>query len=158
MATIIMATNVTAIPLSMEAINTKIAIYAVAAFVAVIAWMLLQARSLNLPDGPRGLPFVGSMFSMDSSKLLHLKLTEWADVYGDVYSYMMGRSPVIVLNSTKAINDLFVKRGNKYSSRPKASNQASIITQNARIVAIPYNDQWRVSLSVSHIEETIVTK
>ncbi len=131
----------------------KIVIYAVAAFVALITWLMLQNRAMNLPDGPRGLPFFGKMFSIDDGTPLHLKLTEWAHKYGDFYSYMMGRAPVIVLNSHQAINDLFVKRGNKYSSRPKGSNQASIITQNARIVAIPYGDQWRVSHSVSYDQE-----
>lgn len=144
-----MATNVTTMSPFAETVNPKIAIYAVSAFVALIAWLILQDRALNLPDGPRGLPLFGNMLSVNDGTLLHLKLTEWSHKYGDFYSYMMGRSPVIVLNSHQAINDLFVKRGNKYSSRPKTSNQASIITQNARIVAIPYGDQWRVSLPFS---------
>lgn len=140
-----MATNVTTMSPSLDTVDTKIAIYVVGATVALIVWLSLQDRSRNLPDGPRGLPLLGNMFSMNDGTLLHLKLTEWSHKYGDFYSFMMGRSPAIVLNSPQAINDLFVKRGNKYSSRPKASNQASIITQNARIVAIPYGDQWRVS-------------
>jgi len=153
-----MATNMTTISPSMEPVNAKIAVYAVGAFVALIAWLMLQDRALNLPDGPRGLPLFGNIFSMKDGTLLHLKLTEWSDKYGDFYSYMMGRTPVVVLSSPEAINDLFIKRGNKYSSRPKASNQASIITQNARIVAIPYGDQWRVSHSIPYVQETIITK
>lgn len=153
-----MISSVTAMLSSVETINTRVLIYAVGAFILLIAWLLRKNRALDLPDGPRGLPFFGSMFSLNDGTLLHLKLTEWAHKYGDFYSYMMGSSPVIVLNSPQAINDLFVKRGNKYSSRPKASNQASIITQDARIVAIPYGDQWRVSLSLIAEEIVIVTK
>ena len=132
----------------------KLTVYLACFFVACITWMLLRGRQKNLPDGPRGLPFFGTMFSMGDT-LLHLKLTEWSLKYGDFFSYMMGQSPVIVLNSAEAINDLFVKRGSKYSSRPKASPQSELITQNARIVAIPYGDQWRVgSTRTSHRQPT----
>lgn len=144
-----MATNVTTISPFVETINTKVVICTAAAFVAFIAWLILQDRTRNFPDGPRGLPLLGNMLSMNDGTLLHLKLTGWSQKYGDFYAYMMGRAPVIVLSSHQAINDLFVKRGSKYSSRPKASNQASIITQDARIVAIPYGDQWRVSYAFS---------
>lgn len=138
-----LASNATAMILPVEMDSAKLPIYFACFFVASVTWLLLRGRQKNLPDGPRGLPFFGTMFSMGDT-LLHLKLTEWSLKYGDVFSYMMGQSPVIVLNSAEAINDLFVKRGSKYSSRPKASNQADLITQNARIVAIPYGDQWRV--------------
>src|SRR4051794_32277696 len=107
-----MAPGITNILSSMETINTRVLVYAVGALIFLIAWLLRKNRRVNLPDGPRGVPFFGSMFSLNDGKLLHLKLTEWAHKYGDVYSYMMGRSPVIVLNSPQAINDLFVKRGN----------------------------------------------
>ncbi|KIW12238.1 hypothetical protein PV08_09514 [Exophiala spinifera] len=146
-----MATNVTTTVSSpVDTGSTKITIYTIGAFVALTAWLILKDRSLNLPDGPRGLPLVGNMFSMNDGTLLHLKLTEWSRQYGDFYCYMLGRAPVVVLNSPQTISDLFVKRGNKYSSRPRVSNQASIITQDARIVAIPYGEQWRKHRKAFH--------
>lgn len=140
-----MALNVTAAPPDMDTDYTKASIYLSGALVGLVAWAFIKGRGSNLPDGPKGLPLFGSLFSIGDT-LLHLKLTEWSYKYGDFYCYMMGQAPMVVLNSHEAINDLFVKRGGKYSSRPKASNQANLITQNARIVAQPYGEQWRVRI------------
>jgi hypothetical protein len=60
--------------------------------------------------------------------VLHFKLTEWSRQYGDMFAYRICQAPVIVLNSPEALQDLYVKKGQIYSSRPWASNQASLIT------------------------------
>lgn len=137
----------------MDTNNTKLTVYVIGALAAIIGLLFLKDRARNLPDGPPGLPIVGNMFSMGDG-LLHFKLTEWSRKYGDFFSYRMGRAPVFVLSSPQAFQDLFVKRGAKYSSRPTASNQATLITQNARIVAIPYGDQWRVSGWISSLDSS----
>lgn len=127
----------------MDSFSLKLVAYLVGSLAGFITWTILKDWASNLPVGPPGLPIVGNMFSMGDA-LLHFKLTEWFHKYGDFYCYKIGRNPVIVVSSPEAVNDLFTKRGGKYSSRPKLSNQASLITQNARIVAQPYGDQWRV--------------
>ncbi|PCH35538.1 cytochrome P450 [Wolfiporia cocos MD-104 SS10] len=47
----------------------------------------------------------------------HLKLLEWAQEYGEIFSLRIGPQPVIVLNTAKAANTLMLERGAKYSGR-----------------------------------------
>ncbi|KAK3113062.1 hypothetical protein LTR53_010019 [Teratosphaeriaceae sp. CCFEE 6253] len=82
------------------------------------------------------------MFDFGDSHLHH-KLTEWSQTYGDFFSYTMAQSPVIVLSSPEVLSDLLLKRGQKYSSRPRSSAQASLMTQDARIVQLPYGERFR---------------
>ncbi|KAK4508173.1 hypothetical protein PRZ48_001911 [Zasmidium cellare] len=107
-----------------------------------------QAR--NLPNGPFSLPLVGTLALFRERKMFHIRLRDWAYQYGDFFHFKIGRSPVFVLSSPKAINDLLIKQGSVYSSRPRLSNQASLITQNSRIVALPYDDQWRKQRKLYH--------
>jgi hypothetical protein len=129
--------------------TNSVGLFIIATFVVTI-YYYLQKQSQRLPNGPSGVPLLGNILDLRGS-LLHFKVTEWSRRYGDFYSYKIGQSPVIVLSSPSAIHDLFVKRGKKYSSRAKASNQAAIITQGARIVNMPYGDQWRVCVNVTSL-------
>jgi hypothetical protein len=97
----------------------------------------------NLPNGSPGLPIFGNIFDFRGT-VLHFKLTEWSRQYGGIFAYKVGQAPVVVLNSPEALQDLYVKKGQIYSSKPRVSNQASLITQGARIVNMPYGDLWRV--------------
>lgn len=103
----------------------------------------------DLPNGPPGFPIFGNVFDFRGS-ILHLKLTEWSRQYGDVFAYRIGQAPVVVLSSPEALKDLYLKKGQIYSSRPRTSNQASLITQGARIVNMPYGDLWRVCHFLAH--------
>lgn len=107
-------------------------------------WALLWLRQRRqLPDGPLGLPLFGNFFDL-RGQILHTKLTKWSEKYGDVFSYMIGQRPVVVLSSPESLEELCVRRGNIYSSRPRTSKQADICTRNARIVNMVYDDKWRV--------------
>jgi hypothetical protein len=139
----------------MDSLFSKLAVYLFLSLMVSFLLYTLTNRSRNLPNGPSGLPIFGSMFDLRGS-LLHLKLSEWSHQYGDVFAYKMGQSPVIVVNSPEALNDLYVKRGQKYSSRPRVSSQATLITQGARIVNMPYGDQWRVRVISESFEMTIL--
>lgn len=130
---------------NMDPANARFVLYLLVSLCISILLYAFSNRTHNLPKGPPGIPFFGNIFDVRGGPL-HFKLTKWATQYGDFFSYKIGRTPVIVLSSPEAINDLFVKRGQKYSSRPKASNQAALITQEARIVNMPYGDKWRVRL------------
>ncbi|OAP58986.1 hypothetical protein AYL99_06283 [Fonsecaea erecta] len=99
----------------------------------------------NLPDGPDIL-----VPDKDRRSKLHIYLTPWVKTYGDVFSYKMGRSTAIVLSSAQAIEELLVKRGHIYSSRPTSSPQADIITGKARIVNMPYGEEFRKHRKIIH--------
>ncbi|KIW15247.1 hypothetical protein PV08_05292 [Exophiala spinifera] len=133
----------------MDPVSTRYALYLVVFLFIFVLLYNFSSRTYNLPKGPPGLPFFGNIFDLGDGPV-HFKLTKWASQYGDFFSYKIGRTPYIVLSSPEAINDLFVKRGQKYSSRPKASSQAKLITQEARIVNMPYGENWREHRRVIH--------
>jgi hypothetical protein len=112
------------------------------------AYQTNSKRSGNHLDGPKSSFLVGNMLDVNVPYLPGL-LTEWSRRYGDFYAYTMASTPVIVIGSLESMNDLIVKRGQKYSSRPKTSPQAALITQNARIINTQYGAQFRVSTPFS---------
>ncbi|OAG41018.1 hypothetical protein AYO21_04860 [Fonsecaea monophora] len=99
------------------------------------------------PDGPRGIPLLGVL--PDKKLTLNQQLTKLVPRYGDFFSFNMGRSKVLVLSSPTAIEDLIVKRGQKYSSRPSPSPQAKIIA-SARMVQLEYGDEFRKHRKIIH--------
>ena len=54
-------------------------------------------RSIRDLPGPSGLPLLGNLLQLDLGRL-HQVLEGWADTYGQVYVYRMGRSPVVVVS------------------------------------------------------------
>ncbi|KAF2101147.1 cytochrome P450 [Rhizodiscina lignyota] len=133
----------------MDTSNSKFTIYILFSLLIIFVLYIASNIARNLPNGPPGLPIFGNIFDFRGS-LLHVKLTEWSQQYGDVFAYKMGQSSVIVLNSPESFNDLFIKKGQKYSSRPRASNQATLITEGARIVNMQYGDLWREHRKIIH--------
>ncbi len=118
---------------------------------ALIVYICFKpANRGKLPDGPRD-----PILPKDLRQKLHIHLATCAKTYGDFFSYNMGRSRVIVLSSVQAIEELLVKRGQLWSSRPTSSSQADLITGKARIVNMPYGEEFRVcrlSTSVKHCQ------
>ncbi|KAJ4942813.1 hypothetical protein JOQ06_005325 [Pogonophryne albipinna] len=74
-------------------------------------------RSGSFPPGPRGLPIVGNMFSVDYQRA-HESMTELAGTYGDVYSLRMGQSWMVVLNRFEVLREALVTQGDSLSDRP----------------------------------------
>ncbi|XP_061187092.1 cytochrome P450 1A2-like [Saccostrea echinata] len=63
------------------------------------------------PPGPKGWPIVGVVFEVDISKL-HLKLYEWAQMYGDIFQFHLLGEKFVVINSIDILRDLFLKEPN----------------------------------------------
>ncbi|KIW28517.1 uncharacterized protein PV07_08176 [Cladophialophora immunda] len=114
--------------------------------VALVVYLAFRPNTKdNLPDGPGVL-----LAEKDRRSKLHIYLAPCAKTYGDFFSYKMGRSTAIVLSSVQAIEELLVKKGHIYSSRPTSSPQADIITGKARIVNMPYGEEFRKHRKIIH--------
>jgi hypothetical protein len=114
--------------------------------VAIILFSANRSRNQNLPDGPKGIPFIGVL--PDKKLLLHQQLASYVPRYGDFFTFNMGRSKAIILSSPTAIEDLIVKKGQNFSSRPSSSSQAKIVAQD-RLVQMEYGDLFRVSYAAT---------
>ncbi|XP_061187828.1 steroid 17-alpha-hydroxylase/17,20 lyase-like [Saccostrea echinata] len=63
------------------------------------------------PPGPKGWPIVGVVFEVDISKL-HIKLYEWAQIYGDVFQFDLLGQKFVCINSIDILRELFLKEPN----------------------------------------------
>ncbi|OQU97105.1 hypothetical protein CLAIMM_03094 isoform 2 [Cladophialophora immunda] len=120
--------------------------YLTFALFAVVLYLSLGLKSQG-PDGPRGIPLIGVL--PDKKLTLNQQLTNLVPRYGDFFSFNMGRSKVVVLSSPTAIDDLIIKRGQNYSSRPSSSAQAKIIAEG-RLIQMEYGDEFRKHRKVIH--------
>ena len=80
----------------------------VAVIVALIFWFMkrLLSRRFSLPPGPPSIPLLGAMPLIDSSDALRT-FNKWADRYGKIYHFMMGRHDVVVLNDLGLCREIF---------------------------------------------------
>ncbi|XP_029285242.1 cytochrome P450 2J2-like [Cottoperca gobio] len=74
-------------------------------------------RSGSFPPGPRALPIVGNIFTVDY-KRTHESMTQLSERYGDVYSLRMGQVWMVVLNRLKVLKEGLVTQGDSLADRP----------------------------------------
>ncbi|KAI0309616.1 cytochrome P450 [Amylostereum chailletii] len=88
-------------------------------FLLLFACMFRFTRRERIifPPGPKPLPFVGNLPHLPKVEAW-LKHMQWAREYGDITSFKVFNTVIIVINSTRVAKDLFEKRGTIYSDRP----------------------------------------
>ncbi|KAI3615566.1 cytochrome p450 [Moniliophthora roreri] len=119
----------------------------VGAFVLVLIWLLSKVlktgrREQHLPPGPPTLPIVGNLHVLPAESP-HVKFTEWARTYGDIYSLKIGPRTMVVVSSMEAAKELMDKRSANTSDRPP-SHMVDRITNGMSLFMLPYADTWRV--------------
>ncbi|KAH6718400.1 cytochrome P450 [Leptodontidium sp. MPI-SDFR-AT-0119] len=125
-------------------------------FLVVIAYALCTPSKPKLPSGsklppgPPGKPFVGNLPDIPPAHSW-LKFKEWADKYGPLFRLkLMGRN-MIVVSTEKIANDLLRERGTIYSSREQLPMAAQLMSQNLRLLFIPYGDLFRRLRKLMHV-------
>ncbi|OCH93697.1 cytochrome P450 [Obba rivulosa] len=100
-----------------------------------------QYRDLALPPGPKRLPLIGNVLDVPTEQ--HWKTyAEWTQKYGDViYLQVFGQS-IIVLNSVKAVVELFEKRSVNNSDRPH-SEMVALMGFDWAMGSLRYGQWWR---------------
>ncbi|KAF4580754.1 hypothetical protein EYR38_003040 [Pleurotus pulmonarius] len=120
-------------------------IYLVAfAFVlALVGLKRWRGNRLPLPPGPKGYPIVGNLFDMPSDHQW-VKYYDWSKKYNSdiIYLNVLG-SPIVVLNSYKAANDLLGVRSSLYSDRPLSTMLNELLGWKTLMSFLPYGHAWR---------------
>ncbi len=75
----------------------------------VTAGARTTGRALTTLPGPRGLPLVGNLFQLKVTQLPTI-LEHWADTYGPLYTFRLGRKPVVVLAAPDLIQAVLRQR------------------------------------------------
>ncbi|KAJ7733289.1 cytochrome P450 [Mycena metata] len=123
-------------------------------FALLLAGLLVRFRRrrarLPLPPGPKKLPLVGNLFGIPSTFQWETYM-QWSKIYkSDIIHLDVAGSPIIVLSSMEAVNDLLEKRSSIYSDRPSAAIMMELTGWDFLIGAMRYGEYWRSHRRLSH--------
>lgn len=147
--------NIEAIPLSpvllkLLFIFTSPVLFILAAYFFIVPNVLKDSRRRHLPPGPKGLPFVGSMFDLADTELVRDKAIAWRKQYGDIFYTKIGGADYVWLSSPKVVKDLMDKKSSVYSSRAPAPLAQDVASAGRRQLFMPYGPRWRSIRKHSH--------
>ncbi|CAE6446806.1 unnamed protein product [Rhizoctonia solani] len=101
-----------------------------------------RRKPSRLPPGPPGLFLFGNALEIRKAPFLWVKLDEYAQSYGGIFTFhLLGRSTV-VLNAPNAGIDLFEKRAANFATRPTI-HMADLCRWEDAILFIPYGPRLR---------------
>jgi cytochrome P450 len=76
----------------------------------VVYWVITRKRDdPRLPPGPKGYPLLGNIMDIDTD-YMHLKLTEWAKEFGDIFSIKLFGTRAIVISSPELIRETLITK------------------------------------------------
>ncbi|KAI0703469.1 cytochrome P450 [Cytidiella melzeri] len=121
-----------------------------AVLAGLITWASLSyLRSRHEPPGPPRLPFLGNVLQVPK-QMPWYQFTEWTKKYGPIFSLDLLGQRVVVLNTHEMAADLFDRRSNIYSDRPRIIMAGEILAGNAFIGFLRYGNLWRRMRRASH--------
>ncbi|KAL3676148.1 hypothetical protein R1sor_026096 [Riccia sorocarpa] len=85
-----------------------------AILVLLLVHRIFQKR-LKLPPGPRNLPIIGAMLSLD--KEMHKSLAKHAEKYRPLLYFRLGALPMLAVQSAEVAEELFKQRDLDFASR-----------------------------------------
>ncbi|KAI0028104.1 cytochrome P450 [Vararia minispora EC-137] len=123
-------------------------IFVVGLVISLVHWISSshRRRGLSLPPGPRGVPIIGSLFSVPRANECII-YRDWGLKYGsDLIHFGVFGTHTIVVNSAKATKDLFSDRSALYSdryARTLALTRLHSLGFNWALVFASYGPRWR---------------
>ncbi|XP_045157633.2 cytochrome P450 2B19-like [Mercenaria mercenaria] len=75
---------------------------------SLICYLWIKQNNSNIP-GPTGLPFLGSVFSVNPEKM-HLSFYKWALKYGTIFKIRICGKTIIVLNDFDLVRKVFAEK------------------------------------------------
>ncbi|KAK0469876.1 cytochrome P450 [Desarmillaria tabescens] len=120
---------------------------------ALFLWVVLRlkrigSREPGLPPGPPTVPLLGNLHIFPA-EYAHYRFTDWARIYGDIYSLKVGPGTVIVITSAAAVKELMDKRSASTADRPP-NHMADVVAGGSNMVLSRYSDVWRVLRKNAH--------
>ncbi|KAF9260440.1 cytochrome P450 [Marasmius fiardii PR-910] len=111
-----------------------------------------RRRASQLPPGPKGLPILGNLLQLraTANELPWITYNNWAEIYGDVFTFNVLGSRTVVLNSYKVIVDLLERRSYNYSDRPWQQMLHELLGWGWILSLMPYGDSWRLHRRIFH--------
>jgi hypothetical protein len=98
-------------------------------------------RTRPYPPGLHPIPLIGNLHQIPRKNQWRT-FKKWYDIYGPIISVYIGQRLMIILGSNDWAQDLLVKKGSIYSSRPGYVSDG-VGSGDFHVVALPYGQQWR---------------
>ncbi|XP_070556104.1 uncharacterized protein [Ptychodera flava] len=119
-------------------------------FMVLVAFVLIAAlwsmrRPAGLPPGPRGFPFIGNIFDMSGNPMQ--TMSDFAKIYGDMFSLKIGLRNIVVLNNVKVVREALVKKQDGLDKRPWLYS-TDLLTEGGQ--DITNGNKWKTMRKFGH--------
>ncbi|KAH8693657.1 putative cytochrome P450 [Talaromyces proteolyticus] len=115
----------------------------------VYALLTVGHRDPRYPPGPPTLPFIGNLHQLPT-KHIYLKLTEFAKIYGGLYTLKFGTGTVAVITDRRIVRELLDRKSSTSSARPASYITQKIISDGDHLLTVPYGQYWRTARRTIH--------
>ncbi|KAM5164233.1 uncharacterized protein ACMZJ9_006735 [Mantella aurantiaca] len=110
-------------------------------FVAYVYGSIKQDKYKNFPPGPKPLPIIGNVLSLDMQKP-QKTFIELSKTYGPVMSVQIGMEKMVVLCGYDAVKDALINNAEQFSDRPRLQMFHKTIRENG--VVFSNGENWKV--------------
>ncbi|EJU00729.1 hypothetical protein DACRYDRAFT_68234 [Dacryopinax primogenitus] len=108
-----------------------------------------RSHGAAYPPGPQGIPVLGNVLELPRS-LLFLKLAEWAQVQGPLYTVNILGQPLVIINCAKEAADLLDRSSLITGGRPSLIKASDFLTRGLVIPLIDKGERWRLMRKATH--------
>ncbi|TKY86331.1 hypothetical protein EX895_005156 [Sporisorium graminicola] len=138
-------------------VNTWLSLSVAASLLALSLLRTLLSRSSsakNLPPGPKPSNFVTG----NTIPTTHpwRTFSKWTQQYGDIFTLRIGSTYLFVLGQASSAHAIMEKQSACSSDRPRQIMAGELISDNRRMLILPYGTRWRLFRKVLH--ETLQDK
>ncbi|KAL8552613.1 hypothetical protein ACS0TY_001340 [Phlomoides rotata] len=124
--------------------QARLVLSSIIGFLAVV-WIFLffiKKSNNNLPPGPKGLPLLGNLLSLDPQ--LHTHFTKLAKTYGPIYTLKLGKRTGIVISSPALAKQVLKDQDTTFANRDVPLAGLVGTYGGSDIVCNPYGPVWRM--------------
>lgn len=107
----------------------------------ILTLLPFKSNGRKLPPGPRGLPFIGSLYLL--GKLPHRSLNDLAKKYGPIMSMKLGNVTTIVVSSPEFAEKVLKTHDLVFASRPHTEASKYLSYEHKALAFGKYGPHWR---------------